>query len=171
MAAAKNSACTSLQQSCQQGSRADGDQAIRWRRHDRCFLNRLVEAFGFGVPQLTHPCSGCNRFVRELVSNIGQFARLALSDATELILKKATEAFGLGALKHLNQCAQFDALGVRLDFLRFIRKFVDSTREDDRLVCRTDPGDFRMRDWRWRSAQGTRRSTAAPSGSGPRVQW
>mgnify|MGYP003304200072 CR=1 FL=1 len=72
----------------QQGAGADGHEAVRRRRHDRSLLDRLVEAFGFGMAQLTDPAPRRDRLVREFVSGLGQFTGLALTDATELVLQK-----------------------------------------------------------------------------------
>jgi hypothetical protein len=55
--------------------------------------------------------------------------------------RNAPHLGGLGALEHLDERAQFDALGVGLDLPRVLRQVVDRAGKLDRLVARRDVGD------------------------------
>jgi hypothetical protein len=70
---------------------------------------------------------------------LAEVPALARAHAAELLLKEviqrpAARVVGLEVLHHLNEDAELDALGVRLDFPRLRRQVVGAAREEDDAI-------------------------------------
>src|SRR5690606_3228840 len=110
-------------------------EAIRRRRLDLHLLNRLIQLLSLSMSHARNiRAVGHARFFTDLT-------RLSEAHAAEILLEKRPELRRLRALKHLKQGAEFNALGVRLDFLGFLGKFLDRPGKLNRLVAGRDVRD------------------------------
>ena len=119
---------------------ADGREAVRRRRHDLRRLDRLVERLGLRPVDVARP----RRPARASPS-----CRSPPPTAAETRLNSPGEEPGervaLRVVQHLQEHAELDAVGVRLDLARLGRQLLDRARILARLALRREVDERHVR--------------------------
>src|SRR6185503_8367014 len=107
---------------------ANRRQAVRGRRHDLRGLERLVDGLGRLPRDVAWPGA------RGDAGALADLSRERRRDAAEIGSEEARERMAAGVVQHLEQHAQLDAVGMRLDLARRFGQRFDRAPEPPRLA-------------------------------------